>query len=181
MASAIGGAISGFGSIKEGKKMIRAGQEGIANFEWQDLTNPYKNLTPSTAGADIQREESARAVATGVSALQAGGNRALVGGIGKLQAASDETNRKIAADVDQRLKEIQFAGAGQDVNIQGMMEKRQGDELAGYGNMINVGMDLKQQGKGALVASAGAVDSAAMMAATGGMGGNGLFGAVTPQ
>lgn len=177
MASAIGGAISGFGSIKDGKKMMAAGQAGIDNFKWQDLSNPYKNLTASTQGAEMRADEGARATATAVNALQQGGNRALVGGIGKVQAQNNLLNRDIAANLDEQNKAIDMAAAGQDVNNQSIIEKRQGDELAGYGNMINVGMDLKQQGKGALVAAAGAIDSAAMTAATGGFGGErGLLG-----
>lgn len=179
MAAAIGGAVSGFSTIKEGKQMIKAGQQGIDNFAWQDLSNPYKNLAPSTAGADLRREEAARTTATSVNALQQGGNRALVGGVGKVQAQNNLVNRDIAADLDEKQKAIDMAAAGQDVNNQNMIEKRQQDELAGYGNMVNVGMDLRQQGRGALVAAAGAIDSAAMTAATGGFGGGqGLLGAV---
>lgn len=181
MASVIGGAISGFSSIKEGKKMMKAGQAGIDNFKWQDLTNPYKNLTASTAGTEMRLDEGARATATAVNALQQGGNRALVGGLGKVQAQNNLLARDVTATLDERNKEIEMAAAGQDVNNMMMTEKRQGDELAGYGNMINVGMDLKQQGRGALVAAAGALDSAAMTAATGGFGGNGMLGAITPQ
>lgn len=181
MASAIGGAISGFSTIKQGKKMMAAGQAGIDNFKWQDLSNPYKNLTASTAGAEMRADEGARATATSVNALQAGGNRALVGGVGKVQAQNNLLNRDIAASLDEKNKEIQFAAAGQDVNNQAITEKRQTDELAGYGNMVNVGMDMKQNGMGQLVAAAGAIDSAAMTAATGGFGGSGMLGAITPK
>ena len=178
MASAIGGAISGFSTMKEGKAMQAAGQSGIDNFAWQDLTNPYKNLSASTAGAEMRADEGARAAATSVNALQQGGNRALVGGVGRVQAQNNALNREIAANLDEQNKNIDFAAAGQDVANQGVIEKRQQDELAGYGNMVNVGMDMRQNGMGQLVSAAGAIDSAAMTALTGGMGGeNGIFGA----
>jgi len=178
MAAAIGGAISGFSSIKEGKNMMKAGQAGMDNFEWQDLTNPYKDLAPSTAGADMQREEAARNTATSVNALRSAGVRGVVGGVQQVQAQNNLVNKGIAANIDEQQKALDMAAAGQDVNNMMTMEKRQGDELAGYGNMINVGMDLKQQGRGALVAAGGAVDSFAMSALTGGMGGEkGILGA----
>ena len=168
MASAIGGAIGGFGKIKEGKRMQRAGQQGIDNFEWQDLSNPYKELSISTAGAEMRADEAARAAATGVEALRGGGQRALVGGLGRVQAQNNLVNRDIAANLDEQQKAIDMSAAGQDVNIQAMKEKRQADELAGYGNMIDVGMDMRQSGVGDIVSGLGAIDSAAMMAFGGG-------------
>jgi hypothetical protein len=181
MASAIGGTIAGFSTIKEGKNMMKAGQAGIDNFEWQDLSNPYANLSASTAGSDLRAEEAARLSSTTVEAARGGGTRGVVGAVGKIQAQNNLVNRDIGADLDAKTKELQMAAAGQDVNNQAIMEKRQEDELAGYGNMVNVGMDLKQQGRGALIAAAGAIDSAAMTAFTGGFGGTkGLLGEIQP-
>ena len=171
MASAIGGAISGFGKIKKGKAMERAGQEGIDNFEWQDLSNPYKDLAISTAGADIATDNLATTTATSVNALRSSGTRGVLGGIGKVQANANAVNQKIAADLDTQQKNKDYAAAGQDVNNQNMIEKRQGDELAGYGNMMDVGMDMQTNGMGDLVAAGGAIDNVAMMAATGGFSG----------
>jgi len=179
MAAAIGGAVSGFGKIKEGKAMMRAGQQGIDNFQWDDITNPYKEMTASTVGADIQREESARGTATAVNALRSAGVRGVVGGMGQVQQAANKVNQGIAADVDKATKDIQMKAAGQDVNNAAIQERRQQEELAGYGKQLDVGMDMKGQGMGDLVAAAGAVDSFAMSAMTGGMGGGkGLLGAM---
>lgn len=179
MASAIGGAISGFGKIKRGKAMEKAGNEGIANFEWQDLSNPYKNLAPSTAGAEMRQEEAARATSTSVNALRSGGVRGVVGGVGRVQAQNNLVNKDIAAGIDEQQKALDMAAAGQDVNNQGVIEKRQQDELAGYGNMVDVGMDMRNSGMGDLVAAAGAIDSAAFSAVTGGLGAG--AGAGAPQ
>lgn len=171
MASAIGGAISGFGKIKRGKAMEAAGQAGIDNFEWQDLSNPYKNLAPSTAGAEMRREEAARQSATSVNALRSGGVRGIVGGVGQVQAQNNLVNKDIAVGIDEQQKNLDMAAAGQDINNQSIMERRQENELAGYGNMVDVGMDMRNSGIGDLVAAGGAIDSMAMMAATGGMSG----------
>jgi hypothetical protein len=117
MAATIGGAISGFGKIKRGKVMERAGQEGIDNFEWQDLSNPYKNLAPSTAGAEMRQEEAARATATSVNALRSGGVRGVVGGVGRVQAQNNLVNKDIAAGIDMRnsgMGDLVAAGAAFD-------------------------------------------------------------------
>ena len=174
MASAIGGAISGFGKIKKGKRLERAGQEGIDNFEWQDLSNPYNDLAISTAGSDLASENLATNTATAVNAARSGGNRGVIGSIGRIQANNNQVNKEIAAGLDKQQKEKDFAAAGQDVVNQSMIEKRQEDELAGYGNMMDVGMDMRVNGMGDLVAAGGAIDNAAILAATGGF--SGAFG-----
>ena len=178
MASAIGGAIGGFQKISEGKSMEQAGQRGIDGFEWEELKNPYKDLQVSTLGSDLRTEESARVSATAIEAGRSGGTRGIAATVGRTVAQSNQVSREIAANLDEKQKAIDMAAAGDDVNIRNMTEKRQGDELAGYGNMIDVGRDMRHSGYGDLVAVGGAIDSAAMMAATGGFGGEGLLGAV---
>lgn len=152
MATAVGGTIAGFSKIKQGKKIAKAAQQGIDNFEWQDLTNPYKDLAISTAGAEMRVDEAARATATSVEALRGAGQRGLIGGLGRVQAQNNLVSRDIAANLDEQQKSKDFAAAGQDINIQAMEEKRQADELAGYGNMLDVGMDMQNSGKGDIVA-----------------------------
>ena len=182
MAAGIGGAISGFGQIKQGKAMEKAGQEGIDNFAWQDLTNPYKDLAPSTAGAEMRLDASARTTANSVEALRGAGARGVIGGVGKVGAQSAEVARDVAANIDADVKDLQLKGAGQDVANQATIEKRQENELAGYGNMLDVGRDLRAQGGASLVAAAGSLDSIAMTAATGGFGGGkGMLGAIQPK
>ena len=175
MASGIGGAIGGFGKIKRGKKMEAAGTQGVAGFEWNDLTNPYKDTQVSTLGADMRVDQANVNTATNVDALRAGGARSLAAGMGRVQAQNNTVSRDIAAGLDEQQKALDLKAAGQDVVNQNMTEKRQGDELAGYGNMIDVGMDMRAQGVGDLVAAGGALDSLALSAATGGM--SSMFGA----
>lgn len=157
---AIGGAVKFF----EGRKMQREAQRAIDNFEWQDLQNPYENVQVSTLGSDLQREEAARNTATSVNALRSGGNRALIGGLGRVQAQNNLVNRQIGANLDQQQKQLDYAAAGQDVANQNTIENRQSNELAGYGQAMNVGMGLKYQGIDNMVNAVGA--------AVGSMGGD---------
>ena len=174
MASAVGGAIGGFKKIKEGKAMQRAGQQGIDSFEWEELQNPYKNLQVSTAGAEMRADQANTATATMTEALRAGGTRAIIGGAGRVQAQNNLVSRDIAANLDEQQKAINMKAAADDTRVRDMVEKRQSDELAGYGNMMDVGMDMRHQGFGDLVAAGGAIDNITMMAATGGF--SGAFG-----
>lgn len=159
MAAATAGAGIATSTAKffEGKKMQNKAEEYIEEFQWQDLENPYENLEVSTLGSDLRKEQQSVGEATAVDALQKGGARALVGGLGRVQANQNLVNKEIAADLDRQQKELDFAAAGQDVQNQAMKEKRQADELAGYGNMMNTGLGMKQGAYGDLLNTAGFV------------------------
>ena len=164
MASAIGGIIGGFSKISEGKRMKREGRKGIAGFEWEELTNPYDSLAVSTMGSDLRSEEAARLGATSVEALRGAGTRGLIGGLGKVQAQSNTINKEIAAGLDEQRKVLDMAAAGDDVRTRNMTEKRQSDELAGYGNLVNQGRQTQSQGFGNIVGGLGSLESTALNA-----------------
>ena len=178
MAASVGnavGAIAGYSKWREGRKMQKKAQALIDNFEWEELKNPYKDLQVSTMGADLRREENARMGATAVDALQGGGTRAIVGGLGRLQAQNNLMNREIAANLDEQRKSIDYAAAQDDTRIRDMIEKRQSDELQGYGQMLNVGMGMKYGGAADMQASGQAQSEHNMnvMQMVMGMGGGG--------
>lgn len=146
MSQTIGNIAAAQGSRRmrrEGKKMQDEAQAAIDAFEWQELTNPYNDLQVSTMGSDLMREENARNSATYVDAARGSGTRGLMGALPKIQAQTNYLNAQQAAQLDQQQKNIDFAAAGQDVNNQLMEERRQADELAGYGQKLNVGMGMK--------------------------------------
>lgn len=172
-------AIGAAGSIAkffEGADMQRNAQKYINDFKWQDLSNPYQNLQVSTLGSDLQKEQSNLAASQDVNALQQGGTRALVGGLGRVEAQRNLTNRTIASNLDEQQKAIDRMKAQQDVANQQMIENRQANELQGYGQMMNVGLGMKYQGINDLanVAGAGATSLQSMNEGEG-------FGGFTPQ
>ena len=175
MATAAQGAlglVGGATKFFEGRKMQREAQKKIDAFEWNDLENVHKNQQVSTLGSDLLREENARATATTTDALRGGGNRAIVGGLGRVVAQSNSVNREAAANLDQQQKQIDFAKAQDDVRIREMIEKRQSDELQGYGQMLNTGMGMKYSGIGDAINAVGVVGQGLS-----GMSENGMFGA----
>ena len=139
------GIIGGFGKRAEGKRMQRLAQQAIKDFKFQDLTNPYKNLSISTAGADFRRDEAARASATATRAAMGAGARG-VAALGNVVAATNDVNREVAANLDEQQRNIDMMTAKDETRIQNMIETRQANELAGYGQMMNVGMGMKHQG-----------------------------------
>lgn len=149
MAATLGnaiGAVGGYMKYKDGKNMISDAQHKIDNFQWKDLNNPFKTMKVSTLGADLQKEENEKLNATAVAAMQGAGTRGVIGGVNSLVEGSNDVNRKIAASLDEQQKNIDTLAAQDDTNIRGMEEKRQTDELSGYGQMLNIGRQEKYGG-----------------------------------
>ena len=140
------GVVGGLIKFLGGRKTQREAQKRIDNFKWKELQNIGDGLSVSTIGADLQREESARNLATSMDALQSGGVRGVVGGTGSINTANQNVNRQIGADLDTQQKNIDYFKAQDEARIRTMNEKRQSDELAGYGNLLDVGMNQKNQG-----------------------------------
>lgn len=166
---------------REGRLMAAKAQEKIDNFEHQELYNAYDEVGVSRMGADLRREEMGRSMATSVQALRSGGVRGVVGGIGQLNAQNQYNNAMIAADLDRQNKELNRLRAQEDARILSIKENREIQELGGYGQMLNVGLQTKWQGQAGV---ANAVQSGTSIAGnymSGGYGatgwGNGAVGA----
>ena len=164
IASAATGAVSaGIGVAKffQGRKMQKDGEKFIENFEWQDLQNPFENQQVSTMGRDFMQEQSNIGSATATEALRSGGQRALVGGLGRVEAARNDMNRQVATNLDTQQQAINTDIARQATVNQSTIEKRQGDELAGYGQMMNVGMGIQNQGLTEITNGLGSIGASA--------------------
>lgn len=177
MAASVGnffGAVGARTKYEEGKKFMKKA-EGLMNaFEWQDLDNAFAKLQVSTLGSDLQNETIGRTSSTAMDAIKAGGARSILGGTNKVvQATNDATNR-VSADLDKQRKTIDYAAATDDVRIRDMVERRQAEELAGYGQMFNVGLGMKYQGYADMMnvgQSQGQTNMAIMDRVMGSMGG----------
>lgn len=138
-----------------GRKMEREAQKHIDNFRWQDLDNVMEDVQISTRGADLRREELGRSTATAIDALSKGGARTLAAGIGRVQENNTRVAREIGANLDEQQKQLDYAVAQDNARIQQMTERRQANELAGYGQMLNTGMGMKWGAMGDLLNTAG--------------------------
>jgi hypothetical protein len=166
-SAATGVASVGIGAAKffQGRAMQKKGEKFIENFEWQDLQNPFENQQVSTMGRDYMQEQSNIGSATATEALRSGGQRALVGGLGRVEAARNDMNRQVATNLDTQQQAINTDIARQATVNQSTIEKRQGDELAGYGQMMNVGMGVQNQGLTEITNGLGSIGASAAQGA----------------
>lgn len=175
MGSTLTGMYGGTSKFFEGKKMQKRAQKHIDEFEFSELNNVQEDRQVSTRSAELRTEQGDIQSATSTEALRAGGTRALVGGLGRVEANRNIINREVGANLDMQEKQIQGAIAQDNAAIRGMKERRESAELAGYGQMLNTGMGMKYQGiTDVYNAQAAAEDKAikvAGMVTGGGLGG----------
>lgn len=145
------GSIAGGAKFFERRRMQKKAQSAIDAFQYQKLDNAYDDVTVSTLGSDLQREEMARSNAMHTQALQKAGTRGLIGGLGRLQSRTNQMSQQIGANLDQQQKQIDFARAQDETRIQGMTERRQAEELAGLGQQLSTGMNTKYQSVGDVI------------------------------
>ena len=162
--SVVGGVTQSIMSAKKAKKA----EDAIKNYKRQELTNAYDDVRVSTLAADLQREELARATASSVQALRAGGIRGVIGGVGKVQENNILSSRAIGADLDRQQKNIDQLRANDEVRIQQDMERREEQDLAGLGNELNTqrqnttnGINSAISGVGSIFGGLGAAKGAA--------------------
>ena len=124
------------GAIGAGKKAKEV-EKQIENYQRQTLENPYANLQVSTAGADLQRADIARSVATGIDKLALGGSRALIGGSVNMIDQQIAQEQKIASDLDQQYNQNEQLKAQGEGLVQNMQERREEGDLQGLGNALN--------------------------------------------
>lgn len=147
----IGAGLSILGGITKGilgASQASKARKAIDDYKRQELTNAYDQLSVSTLGADLQREELARASASSIQALQQSGIRGLVGGIGKVQQNNIQQSRQIGADLDMQQRQIEQLVATDDARIRAMQETREQEDLAGLGQQQNVGQQNMFSGIG---------------------------------
>lgn len=127
------------GQMLSGNKLTRDAKKAIDEYRRQDLLNPYERLQVSTLGADRQREDLARSMATGINQLAMGGSRSIMGGLANMLEQQRQQEAQIAANLDQQSQVINQAKAQGDAMVQNMQEQRELQDLQGLGNMWNTG------------------------------------------
>lgn len=177
------GATGAFEQMSEGADMAEKAKSDIENFKRQELDNVYKDLSVSTLGADIRREESARATATAADLLAKAGSRGVVGGVQGLVQSSQMESARIAAYMDEQKKELDRLVASDEATIRGIQEQRDYADLAGLGSMYQIGMSMKEAGQQQFGELGGKVGS--LLLGAGGMptglGGSGGAGQSLPS
>jgi hypothetical protein len=159
MAAATTIAMAGVGLLGSGYQAIKGAKDAedaktaLENYDRQELSNIAEGLQVSTLGADLQREEQARLAATQVGALQGAGARGVIGGLGRVEAGSQQMNRQIGAELDAQQKEIDRMRAQDEANIRAMQEQREQQDVAALSSQYNAGNQMMFQGIGGMAQS----------------------------
>jgi hypothetical protein len=146
---AVAGGISALGGAYQaiqGAKQARDAKLELERLQTPELMNVADNLTVSTLGSNLQREEASRNYATSVDALRSAGARGIIGGLGVLNQNQNTVNRQIAADLDTQQKAIDMARAEDEARIRAIKEQRYANDVAALSSQINAGESSKMQG-----------------------------------
>lgn len=160
IASAITGGLSaGMGLYQTitGAQEKRNAQKSLENYKRQELENVAKDLQVSTLGADRQLAEQSRLASTQIGALQGGGTRALLGGLGRVEAGNQAVNDQITADLDQQQKQIDQMVAQDNANIRNMQENRENADINALSSQYQAGKQDMNMGLGNIVQGVGSV------------------------
>lgn len=157
---AVSAGMSGLQAIQANKDKKRA-QDAINSYQRQQLTNPYDGLQVSTLGADRQREDLARTMATYGNLAAMGGTSAIASMLPNLVAQQNTQEAQIAAGLDQQQAQIDQLRASGQGQIQQMQEQRENNDLLGYGNQMSMANQQKSNALNQLAQTGAAVGMAA--------------------
>lgn len=130
--------MAGYQAI-EGDKQRKAARRALNDYERQELDNAFKDISISTYGSDLLREENARTSAGLVDAAQQGGSRSIIGAIPKIVAATNEINQEAAKNLDGQVINRDYAIAGDNARIEGITENRDNANIAALSSQEQAG------------------------------------------
>jgi len=159
-ASAITGGLSagiGLYQTLTGAKEKKNAQDALENYKRQELENVAKDLQVSTLGADRQLAEQARLASTQIGALQGGGTRALIGGLGRVEAGNQAVNDQVVAQLDQDQERINQMIANDNANIRNMQENRENADISALSSQYQSGKQDMNMGIGNTLQGIGTV------------------------
>jgi hypothetical protein len=168
------GLLGGIGRRARAARREREIRNRIAAYQRQDLDNAFDDLSVSRLGADLLAQENARTSSSAIDALQRGGIRGVVGGVGSVVQRGNLLNQQAAADLDRQRTNINQMRAQDDVRIRAMQERREEQDLAGLGNELNNARQDKANAYGDMVGSLMSLGTLGQGGAFAGLGG--LFG-----
>ena len=157
------------GAISQGKQ-AKNYQKQIENYERQKLVNPYADLQVSTLGADRQREDLERTITTYGNLAAMSGTRGIASLLPNLTQTQNDQTAKIAANLDEQQKQIDQLKAQGEMQIQGMTEQRENNDLLGLGQAYQTATAQQQQSINQIAQGVGTLGYAAA---------NGMFNGTT--
>lgn len=135
-SAVIGVGLSAY-QIAQAEKAKKAARKGLNEYERQTLDNAFENVSISTLGSDLLKEEGQRSAAGYVDTLQNAGVRGVVGGIPKVVASLNNVNQDAAKMLDSQFINREYAIAGDNARIEGIRENRDMSNIAGLSSQLN--------------------------------------------
>jgi len=139
----------------QGAKEKNNAQKALEAYQRQVLDNKAENLRVSTLGSDLKREEQARLSSEQISALQGGGTRALVGGLGRIEAGNQAVNQEIGANLDEQQIANDREMMNEDIRIRGLQENRENADISALSSQFQSGKNDMNMGLGNIVQGVG--------------------------
>jgi hypothetical protein len=142
-------ASAGIGAIKasQARKQMKEAQKNIDNYQRQTLENTMEGIAVPQQIFNMQQEQLQRSVADSQDMAASAGARGLAFLPG-IQQSEFESQQKINAGLEQSLYQLSMARAQDEQRIQAMRERREEQELAGYGAMYEAGRQTYYSGIG---------------------------------
>lgn len=145
MAAATGMALgllgTGLGAYQaiSGNKMRRDAERELNDYDRQALDNAFKDISISTEGVDLMRDENARASGNLIDAASNAGSRAIIGAAPRVSAATNNLNAGIANYLDEANNRREYAIAGDNARIENIIENRDIANINALNNTANTG------------------------------------------
>lgn len=162
MVSPAIGVAGGIYSAISGAKEKRDADKSLANYNRQELKNIAENLQASTRGAEVQTANQARLEANQIDALRGGGTRALVAGLGRVEAGSQAVAEDIGINLDEQQMNISQMKAQDDARIRAMQENREIADIAALSSQSQAGKDAMMMGFGNIIQGGGEIGAKAV-------------------
>ena len=122
--------------MKRGQKIAREAQANIDNFEYQQDLDA---LQISDEAEQLAMEQIGQNEVNALDMLRGAGSRAVIGGVGRIVAGTNQAARESVAALDKKQTDL-------DMMVAGMKERRDNQELMGYGSLLNYGLSRERSG-----------------------------------
>lgn len=135
ITAGVGGAM-GIGQTISGIIGKNKAQKALDNLEVPELTNVFEEISISTEGSDLMKEESQRTSAMLIDAARSGGTRSVMSSVPMIAAQNNNDNREARVYLDDQINKKQYAVAQDEKRIQSIEESRYMGDVTGLNNMI---------------------------------------------
>jgi len=142
---AIAGAVyTTYTALDEADKK-KSAKRALDNLPTPQQKNVAENLSVSTLGADLMKEETLRNNTAIVDSLRAAGPRGIQGALGYVQDNTNRVNANAAANLDEQQKSIDVMKAEDNRRIQMANERRYENDVAALSSQYNSANDAQNQ------------------------------------